>query len=235
MNAGKINNRESKENCFTDFRVEYYVKHLLSLSGISTLLLILLFAANAYPQDSGFFNVRSIIRDVQSQFKLKKSEIRGLKPLIVRENEDVVRIYSRFSREGLGFSSPLWEEVIKRRLEFESRLSGRLTDRQRSAMRAARTALEARVLSFLVDDYVFFLGDFLELNGLELEGVQVVFQSEFRKKHILIADRISRSDSFQTELEKISEETERNLKMILSPEQFRDYRSLSGKDDNFIS
>lgn len=235
MNAGKINNRESKENCLTDFRAEYYVKHLLSLSGISTLLLILLFAANAYPQDSGFFNVRSIIRDVQSQFKLKKSEIRGLKPLIVRENEDVVRIYSRFSREGLGFSSPLWEEVIKRRLEFESRLSGRLTDRQRSAMRAARTALEARVLSFLVDDYVFFLGDFLELNGLELEGVQVVFQSEFRKKHILIADRISRSDSFQTELEKISEETERNLKMILSPEQFRDYRSLSGKDDNFIS
>jgi hypothetical protein len=44
----------------------------------------------------------------------------------------------------------------------------------------------------------------------------------------LIISHLSRPAFLQTKLDKISEETERFLENILSPEQLRDYRSLSG-------
>lgn len=198
------------------------------------LIVLVLVPAMVYAQKGDFFSVSSIMRDVKSEFKLNRGDVRRLGPLIENENFDVLMIYVRFGGGEPEYSRAIWRDVISRRMEFESRGDPKLTANQRSALRSARTALERRVLEFLMGDYVFFLSNILELDGPELEAIEHLFNKEIKRKHKLVLSYLKRSSQLQTELDQASRETEYWLARILTPDQLRIYRSIAIPDDNLI-
>jgi hypothetical protein len=231
MKVVKFYKIKRKENFPPPIRLEIFRQNPRRESAVRILvvLIVLLVVQPVllYAQSTEFFNVNTIINDVQKQFKLNSKELHSLKPLVVQENEDVIQIYLRFSLKEPEYLSEIWQVLINRRVDFETRLKAKLTKRQKAALRAARTTLEERILGFLADDYAMFLGDSLELDELELEAVQLVISAEYESKHELIVKYVSRPDFLQTQLEKNDAESESKLKMIFSPRQFRDYQLLS--------
>ena len=187
-----------------------------------------------HAQKGDFFSVSSIMRDVKSQFKLNRGDVLRLGPMIENENFDVLMIYVRFGGDEPEYSRAIWRDVISRRTEFEGRLDPKLTNTQRSALRSARTALERRVLEFLIQDYLFFVSNVLQLDGLELEAIEHLFNKEIERKHKLVFNNLKRNSFLQAELEKANLETESWLARILTPEQLRIYRSISLQEDNLI-
>ena len=196
--------------------------------------LTLVVPAISHAQKGDFFNVSSIMREVKNQFKLNRTDLRRLGPLVENENFDVLMIYVRFGGNEPEYSRAIWNDVTTRRSDFERRLERSLTVRQRSALRTARTALERRVLEFLIDDYVFFVSDILELDGLELEAIEHLFDKEIRQKHKLVLKNLKEPTRLQFELEKVSLETETWIAKILTPEQLRIYRTLALTEDSLV-
>ena len=232
QNAGSLDERAEVEQIVKDPRSRRRLSLCLFLTGANFLwrsvaisVLLLLISAPAYPQ-AGIFDVDPVIAVVKNRFKLNKKELAGVSPLIKQENFDVLGIYARFGGDDPEYSELLWQRVIIGRIDFEDRVRANPDSRQKTALRAARTALEDRVLNLVVDDFVFSLGQYLDLSVLEIEAVQNVLNSEYKRKHRLILRQLANPLTFNKGLETINVETERKLKMILSPEQFRDYKAL---------
>ena len=197
-------------------------------------VLLLLFPSRGYAQIGGLFDISPVIELVKYRFKLNKKETATIGPLIREENLDVVSIYARFGGEEPDYSPLLWHRIMIRRHDFEDRIRSKPNNRQKSALRAARTELEDRVLNLVVDDFVFSLGPYLDLSGLEIEAVQNILNAECKRKHRLIVRDIFRPQILERELEIINAETKRKLKRILSPEQFRAYMALMGPEDLIV-
>ncbi len=179
------------------------------------------------PQKTDAFGVDKLVNDVTKRFKLSSRDVKSIRPLIVRANQNVFEIYVRFSGDEPEYSDRVWDELIARRRDFDESIKTGLTARQRSALREARNGMERRVLNFLVEDYVHFLAEFLELRDREFEMVQDILQSENGKKYQIIITPIFDSASLQRALEAINQETERQMRSVLSGEQWRDYYSLT--------
>ena len=197
-----------------------------SLMGAALLVLCLL-PQVVYLQSKDDFGVNKMIRDVKKQYHLSTRDLKSLRPLINQENRNVFEIYVRFSGDEPEYSGRVWQEIISRRRGFESNILQDLSVRQRSALRAARTAMERRIMNYLVQDFVSFLGDVLELRDWEYTKAQELFETESTKKYLLIAAHLSEPVLLQTEMEKISKDTERHLQKLLSAEQWRGYRDLT--------
>lgn len=207
----------------------------VSLPSIFLLLLLFILPQKAYFQKSNnVFAVSRVISDVKKRYKLNSQDVTKIKPLINRENNDIIQLYARFSTEEPEYSHRLWQEMIVQRRDFETR-KVILTKRQKVALRAARTGMEKRLLNYLVGDYVNFLGQLLNLGEFEFNDVQDIFETDKDKKYGLATNYLFNSVLLQKELEIVSEETERAMRKILSNEQWRDYRSLSGPDDSVAS
>ncbi len=234
MYVNGIKERGSLAHCAERLlgRLQYRAGSLQLTSFVLALMLVV--PAIVHAQKGDFFSVSSILRDVKSQFKLSRTDLRRLGPLVENENFDVLMIYVRFGGNEPEYSRAIWSDMTTRRADFEKRLERSLTVRQRSALRSARTALERRVLEFLIDDYVFFVSDILELDGLELEAIEHLFDKEIGQKHKLLLKNLKEPTRLQFELEKVSLETERWIAKILTPEQIRIYRSLTLAEDGLI-
>jgi hypothetical protein len=206
-----------------------------SLLRISLVLSMLILAPMMlHAQKSDFFSVSTIMRDVKSEYKLNRGDVRRLGPLIENENFDVLMIYVRFGGNEPEYSRAIWRDLISRRTDFESRLDPKLTAVQRSALRSARTAMERRVLDSLIQDYLFFVSNILELDGLEAEAIEHLFDKEVKRKHKLVLSGLTQTSRLRTDLEKISLETESWLAKILTPEQLRIYRSIATPEDKLF-
>lgn len=210
-----------------------YIKAKLMVSVF--LLAGLLTPSTGYAQNNRLFAVQSIIRDVKTQLKLTTEDLRQVGPLIEQENMDVLLIYARFDDDEPEYSPALWQDIIDRRTVFESRLRPSLTHRQKAALRIARAALERRILGILVDDYIFYLSDTLELSDLQVEGLDYLLRIDSRKKHRLIIYHHADPAFLQAEVKKVDEETESKIRNILSPVQLRLYHSLRLANFDLIS
>jgi hypothetical protein len=204
------------------------------LRAFVVLLPVFLIASPVYAQNNRLFAVKSIITDVKTQLRLSTADLRLVGPLIEQENRDVLIIFARFDDDEPEYSPALWQDVIDRRADFETRLRANLTSRQKSALRIARAALERRILGILVDDYIYFLVDTLELNDLQAEGVDYLLKRDCRKKHLSIINRHASRVSLQAEIKMIDEETGSKIKDVLSPVQLRIYQSLYAADNDLV-
>lgn len=213
--------------CFTPGFVIGVVLELCSPIFVIALLVLLFLQISAYGQNSEFFEVKSIIRDVKLRFELSPADIKRLDPLIKQENQEVLAIYSRFDGNEEGYPVDLWREMILSRRDFESRITSGFKPRERAALRTARTALERRVLSYLVDDFINFLADILELDNLQLEAVGKFMTRECGRKHLLIARSLSKPTLLDIQLSNLANETDTAMKIVLTPEQYRIYRTVS--------
>ena len=200
---------------------------------VATLLLLLFLTQNAASQQ--FFDVKSVIQDVQKRFRLNSSDLQHISPLIQKDNADLLVIYERFGGTEPDYSPILWEKVVDQRRDFEKRIGSRLTGRQASAVRVARRSLETKILGRIVEDYVDFLVVYLELEALEVEAVEHLFQKERRSKHQLVLKYLDQPEMLNKELSSVSSRTDFWLGKILSPDQKRLYDSLSDPGDTMVA
>lgn len=200
---------------------------------LAAMLLLLFLSQNATSQQ--FFDVKSVIQDVQKRFRLSPVDLQHISPLIQKDNSDLLVIYERFGGSEPEYSPALWEKIVDQRRDFDARIASRLTGKQASAVRAARRSLETRILGRIVDDYVDFLVVYLELEALEVEAVEHLFQKERGTKHQLVLKYLDRPEVLSRELSALSDRTEFWLGKILTPEQKRLYDALSEPDNTMVA
>ncbi|HKP69041.1 MAG TPA: hypothetical protein VJV05_07140 [Pyrinomonadaceae bacterium] len=186
----------------------------------------LLFCDDAHAQQPGFFDVKSVIQDVQKRFRLSPADIQFISPLIQQDNSDLLVIYERFGGTEPDYSPVMWRSVIDQRVEFETRARTKMTGKQASALRVARRSLETRILGRIVQDYVDYLVVYLELEALEIEAIEHLFQKERRAKHELVLKYLDRPETLAKELDTLTQRTEFWLEKILTAEQMKLYRSM---------
>lgn len=184
------------------------------------------YSGTAVAQQPGFFDVKSVIQDVQKRFRLSQADLQFISPLIQRDNSDLLVIYERHGGSEPDYSPVMWRKIIDQRVEFDARISTKMTGRQASALRVARRALETRILTRIVEDYVDYLVVYLELEALEIEAIEHLFQKERRAKQLLVMKHVDRPEILEKELDAATARTEFWLKKILSADQMRLYRSL---------
>ncbi len=200
-------------------------KTLFARAGI-LLFLLLVLPETVHLQRNDPFAIRDITLDIRKQFNLSVSELKTIKPLIDQESRNVVRVYSRFSGDQPEYSNRVWMQIVEGRQQFEFGIQGDLTSRQRHALRAVRSHLEARILDDLLQDYMHFLGDFLELGEFEYKDVDRLLQAECQRKRWLVSSYLTNPPRLQQELGAVTDETDRGLRAILSDVQWRYYLEL---------
>ena len=223
---GGASGHDNAVMCIRCYRFAGSMPTRVLMNSALVMLALLLTQIQCYPQNSEFFDVRSIMRDIKVRYELSPADIHRLGPVIEKENQDVLVIYSRFDGYEDEYPINLWREIIRRRSDFETRIIAGFNPRQKAALRTARTALERRILSFLLEDYVNFLGDFLGLDSLQIEATGNVLSSESKRKHQMITRSNGNPALLQTQLDKLAKDTDIVIRIILSPEQYRLYRSL---------
>lgn len=193
----------------------------------AALLLVILVPQPVYLQDKDDFGINKLISDVKKRFKLTSRDVSSIRPFLNNENKNVLSIYARFSGDEPEYSDRLWQQIVERRREFESDSRPKLIQRQKAALREARTRMERRILTYLIEDYVDFLGHVLNLDEWEFNDVEDLLVSESNQRCRLIKSHWTDPVLLQAEMEKISRETEAKMQKLLSAEQWRDYRSLT--------
>ena len=193
---------------------------------VAVFVFCILFSSEVRAQQPGFFDVKSVIQDVQKRFHLSPADLQFISPLIQRDNSDLLVIYERYGGSEPEYSSVMWRKVVDQRVEFEARARAKMTGRQASALRVARRSLETRILTRIVEDYVDYLVVYLELEALEIEAVEHLFQKERLAKQQLVMKYLDRPEVLEKELEAATDRTEFWLEKILSVEQMRLYRSM---------
>src|SRR5215203_1633465 len=161
-------------------------QNLLASKLIIILFILLIIPTPANSQDYSVFNFRTIIKAVKVKYKLTVKDIDLLLPLIKQENFEILAIYSRFDVSQNGFSETLWYDITARRCEFETRIKGKFTKRQESVLQAVRKEMEAQILNLLVESYISFLGDYLELEHFQFESIGNLLYDEYKRKHRLV-------------------------------------------------
>jgi len=204
---------------------------LLSAKLIVVLFILLIIPADAFSQGSSVLNVQSVIKAVKLKYRLTVKDINLLLPLIKQENFEILNIYARLSETENGYSPVLWNDIIVSRCEFETRIKGKLTRRQELVLRTVRADMEEQILNILVDEYIEFLGGYLEFDRFELQRIGNLFDQECKRKHQLIIRKLANITLLQIEIEKINGETKAEIQKILSPTQFRMYLLLSTQDE----
>lgn len=170
------------------------------------------------------------------EFKLTRNEITSIRPLIRRENENVIRTYVQYSGERYkdNFLS-LWEGLRSDSWEFEGNLPTDLSAKQKKALRTARVEFESRILDLWLEDYLGTLGDLLQLNRFQVSGVQSVFENETEKRLRLIIAEMENPIRLNEDWQRLTNERERYLTVILDAQQFRLYLSLGKPDESSIA
>jgi hypothetical protein len=204
-------------------------KLILILAMLAVFLLVFCAPLAVYPQADDDLDVNKVIKDVKERFHLSSGDIKSIRPLLYRENNNVLAIYARFSSDSEPeYSNRVWQELIESHCEFRARAQAGLTARQLAALRSARLAMETQIVEYLLTDYVDFLGQFLELDKWEFSDVQRLFeQDKLKKLKLFDTPGLVNFGTIEKEVAKISDGTERQLRGILTADQWRDYRSLT--------
>ena len=209
---------------------------LVSLFAVCcALLLVVQPSADVFGQENPLLNTSAVEARLRRQFKLTGSDIKQLQPLIRRENEDAVLMYKLYIRAAGDDFLSLWNGVRTSRAEFEQRLRGDLTPRQKDALRAARSDFETQILNWWLDDHVDALADFLGFDSFQVNCVRGVFEIETQKRLRLINSRAQLFTQGEWEWQKLTDEREKNLEEILDSDQLRLYHSMAKMIERLIA
>ena len=186
-------------------------------------------------QGDDLLRTAALEKRLEKTFRLTPRDSRLLHPLIKLENENVVLTYERYSNDESAAFLSLWESIRDSRREFQASVGRGLSSRQREALGFARTEFESRILDLWVDDYIAALAEILSLDRIQASSVSNIFEKEREKRHRLIITEAKKRIYMNAEWQKLTDVRERELKIILDPEQIREYRSLSQPVDELVA
>jgi hypothetical protein len=204
----------------------------------AVLLLSIILALNVITglaDEDPLFGTADLEKRLSSRFKLSHKEMKTLRPLIRSDNKNVVLLYGNSSDDERSIYMSLWEKIRQSRYDFESSLDVRLNERERAALKMARTEFETRILNYWLEDYLEFLANVLELDNIQLSMVRVVFENERSRRHRLIVKAGTHLSKIESDWEQLARDREGELFRTLDSDQLRVYRSLSEWDMQMLA
>jgi len=193
-------------------------------------LAILFFTFISAPaQKTELFATDAVERRIRKQFHLSSGEMHRLRPLIEREGAKLTVLLARYSDSDNGDFLSLWNALRIDRSQADPKLTKELTARQVNALGAARTSFENEILDKWLEGYVGFLAEVLSMDVYQSELLMRVFESETRQRRPLLARYNAGA------WDKLTNERERRLRSILTPEQQRSYDRLFEAGANLIA
>lgn len=197
-----------------------------ALTVVLACCLVILAPEYATSQRNDILEVKALKTEIKSRFSLSGTDLSRIEPLIDQESRKLIKMYVRFNGDEPEYSPRVWDQVIEDRSGFALSLGSALSKRQREALRSARSRMEKKVLRYLVDDYLNFLAQVLELSDFQSNEVADLLDSECTKKSMLVTARLGDVPRLQKELEYQTDVTELGLKKILTADQWREYVKL---------
>jgi len=200
-----------------------------TLAVLFFVLLLFFGACPARPQGHDLLGVRGVLPRLKKTYKLTSTDIQNLTPLVRQQNLEMLTLYFRFSKDPPEYSQRVWIQIIELRHQFDSSQSTGLSIRRRSALLAANRMLEGRMLTILVEDYVEFLAELLELDDWQFDEVSDAFEWDRKQKQSAVNRHSADLPALFRELAALTAHTEWNIRRILTPDQFREFRSILEK------
>lgn len=200
------------------------------------LVALLTNAGPVYCQGRDIFGSQELTRQLKKKYKLSRSEITRLTPLIRLENIDVTSLYLRYSLDEPDYSQKIWNEIVERRRDVIDRSNdGLLSDRQRRVVADARSTLERRMLILLVEDYVDFLASILDLSDWQADELELILTKDRERKEFLLRKHLTNVRVLFDEFSTVTKDSQNRIERLLEPDQIRAYRLLSTPAKPLIS
>lgn len=216
-------------------KIQKRYEKIRSAAAASGIVLCFALLLTVHAQLEGLFDTRAVEQTMKQDFRLSSRDMKVLRPFIIGESKSMLQILSECKDRCEESYMRLWNKVLASRREFESsRLNG-LAPRQQTALRAVRLKFEKMVLEQLVDDYTDQLGDYLELDWIQVNLVAKVFAAEYRKRLKLLEGTASNNAEIDLKWRAITNERDKRLELILSPQQWQDYLELTNQIDKMLS
>jgi len=210
---------------------KWIIVHRVTRKAVLLIFVLLVLQQTSYFQDREFTSASQLLNEMRRSYGLNARDIKRLTPLVDNERLNVLRIYTWFSGDEPEYSHRVWQRMIAQRQDFEASIATDLTRAQSTALRGARSRVESQMLKLLVQDYVLYLSQSLELDIGQLDNVAFVFETENRQLYASFTRHLSDPSLLSDEMEKIEAKTQEQLRGILNTYQWRDYRSLFESDE----
>ncbi|MFL6374629.1 MAG: hypothetical protein ACJ73D_08200 [Pyrinomonadaceae bacterium] len=181
------------------------------------------------------FETTSVETRVEHRYRLANKDLKWLRPMIRQENAAILMLFGLCSNNTSTDYMSLWNALRRQRVDFERTDIVGLTTRQQLVLRSARAELEARVLDEWLDNYLKEIAPILDLDWYQSTYVDKVFQTEENKRLKLLANAPGDQGRFEVAWQKLSDEREGRIELILDPDQLRDYRGLAREPDGLIA
>lgn len=206
-------------------------RKLTKYSAYAFLLLVLLLfgTSTARSQGHDILGARGLIPRLKKTYKLTTADVASLTPLVSQENVAMLTLYLRFSKDPPEYSERVWIQIIELRQRSEKQSTTGLNGRRRSALVAASRMLERRMLTILVEDYVEFLAEYLELEDWQFDEVSNAFDWDRKQKLASVNRQTGDLPALHRELAAVSAQTEWSIRNVLTSEQFKELRQMLEK------
>ena len=197
--------------------------------GILSVLLLLFGTSTASSQGHDLLGVRGLMPRLKKTYKLTSADVASLTPLVRQENVEMLTLYLRFSKDPPEYSERVWIQIIELRLRSEKQSATDLSRRRRSALLTASRMLERRMLTILVEDYVEFLAEYLELEDWQFDEVSNAYDWDRKQKLAVMNKHTGDLSALHRELAAITAHTEWNIRQVLTSEQLKELRLMLEK------
>ena len=202
---------------------------------VSFVALLLFLASPTMAQVQALFDSTIFARNLRSRFHLTTKDMSLLRPMIERQNEDLlIMLANRLEADNSSYMS-LWDDMRRKSLEFEESNQRELTSRQRLALLAARSEAEAKIADEWIQNYVQLLGDVLELDWVQANRLISTLEIEQEQRLRLLNFRNSNSPRVDASWQSAGTEREGRILSLLSPSQINVYRKLSEPFQHLIA
>jgi len=186
-------------------------------------------ASVAGAQGHDILGVRGLMPRLKKTYKLTSADVASLTPLVRQENVEMLTLYLRFSKDQPEYSERVWIQIIELRLRSEKQSATGLSGRRRSALLTASRMLERRMLTILVEDYLEFLAEYLELEDWQFDEVSNAFDWDRKQKLAVMNKHSGDLPALHRELAAITAHTEWNTRQVLTSEQLKELRLMLEK------
>lgn len=191
------------------------------------LTLCTLLSGIAAGQPNTLFETASVERHIAKQLKLTRKDLRSLRPIIERENDDLLSLYGYHAEEYSSDYLSLWNAMRTRRLELENRPAAGLSPRQKRALSLARFEIVSRILEQWMDDYLQTISDLLELDWVQLNYVEKIFDAEHNKRLEVLRNEADQSVRLDVLWQKLTDDRETKLEQVLDESQLHYYHQMT--------
>lgn len=178
-------------------------------------------------QYEALFDTASVERRLTTRLSLKPSDVNLLRPIMQRENDNLVSLYFHVSDVNSTDFLGLWDAVRARNAIADKSWPANLRPRQKQALSCARTEFETRILEKWLDDYLQTLGEWLELDWIQMKYVEKLFKSEHVARLEIFEKEKRLSIRLDYQWQELSVRREVKMEQILDKLQLREYHQMT--------